>query len=87
MLATYCAGFCCVQPFRVVKRKKARRAESLRFIVAGGAWAIFSQRLNASILSVVMSRSASLGESVRGDDDADCEASQNQEKNAVKSLL
>lgn len=87
IFATNCAGFCCVQPLRAAKRKKALMADNLRLIVAGGVWAIFSQRLKASMLSVVISRSASAGESVRGAAVADCCDSQNQEKNAVKSLL
>ncbi len=86
IFATNCAGFCCVQPLRAAKRKKALMADNLRLIVAGGVWAIFSQRLKASMLSVVIRRSASAGESVRGAA-ADCCDSQNQEKNAVKSLL
>lgn len=84
---TWVAGLSFTQPLSAAKRKKARRADKRRLMVAGGVCAMVSHRLKSSMLSLSIGRRADSGESRRGRSWAVWMVSENQEKKALMSLL
>ena len=86
MLGTPSTGLSSSQPFKIAKRKKERKADSLRFIVAVGTCEMRSHRLYSKILSrlIVFNKSACVLIFVL---ELTVASPASQVKNAVMSLL
>ena len=87
MLFTVSAGLSCFHPLSWANRKNARIADKRRFMVAAGVCAETNQCLYCSIDSVLITRSASLGEFKLLVETVLSAVFASQEKNALRSLL